>query len=198
MAKRRLSDRTLRALKPAPSGTRYVLMDDEARGLGVRVNDRGLKSFILIARYPGSKNPTRRALGEYGDVSLAEAREQVRNWRKLLKEGVDPRAEREQRKLAEARRQENSFTSVAEEYFRHIKRQGLRRAVEVERDVRREFMPRWGKRPITDITRHDVMAVIEAAIDRDAPWQAHHVFSYASRLFNWAIERGAYGLDRSP
>ena len=84
MAKRRLSDRTLRALRPAAAGSRYEVMDEEARGLGVRVNDRGLKTFILIARYPGSKHPTRRTIGEYPAVSLADAREEARLWRKML------------------------------------------------------------------------------------------------------------------
>jgi integrase len=198
MAKRRLTDRTLKTLKSAPADERYEVMDVETRGLGVRVNDKGRKVFILIARYPGKKHPVRRTLGEYGTMTLADAREKARLWRKLMGEGIDPRADNERRKLAEARRQENSFASVAEAYFTHIKRQKLRRAHEVERDIRREFVSRWAKRPITDLTRHDVLAVMEAAIERGSPWQAHHVLSYASRLFNWAIERGTYGLESSP
>jgi integrase len=87
---------------------------------------------------------------------------------------------------------------VCEDYFADIRRRKLRRAHEVERDIRREFLPLWAKRPITDISRHDVLAVIDAAIKRDSPWQAHHLHSYASRLFNWAIERGTYGIDASP
>jgi integrase len=43
-----------------------------------------------------------------------------------------------------------------------------------------------------------VLAVVEEALKRGAPYQAHHVLSYASRLFNWAIERGTYGLESSP
>jgi hypothetical protein len=187
MATRRLTDRTLQTLKRAEPRRRYEVMDAEVRGFGVRVNDRGRKTFILIARYPGSPHPARRSLGEYGVMTLGDAREEARKWRKLLGEGVDPRVEKERRRLAEARRQENSFASVAEDYFSYIKRQKLRRAAEVERDIRREFVTRWAKRPITDITRDDLMAVIEAAIQRDAPWQAHHAFSYANRLFNWAI-----------
>ena len=57
MERRRLTDRTLQALKRAPQGKRYDLPDLETRGLAVRVNDRGVKTFVLIARYPGSKNP---------------------------------------------------------------------------------------------------------------------------------------------
>jgi len=192
-----LTDRKLRSLKPAAAGKRYDLRD-ELRGLAVRVNDEGRKSFVLIARFPGSDNPTRRTLGEYPVMTLERAREEARRWHRLLDEGVDPRVDRERRRSAEARKQENSFASVADAYFAHIKRQKLRRTDETEREIRRELVSRWAKRPITDISRHDLLEVIEAALHRDAPWQAHHIFSYASRLFNWAIERGSYGLEHSP
>jgi hypothetical protein len=128
-------------------------------------------------------------------MSLAEASEEARRWRKLLKQGVDPAVERERRRALEARRQADTFDSVAEAYFAFMKRQGLRRAREVEHEIRREFVSRWAKRPITDIDWHDVKAVIDAAINRGSPWQAHHVFAYAQRLFAWAREQGTYGLN---
>jgi integrase len=198
MPKRVLTDRALKALRPAKPGQRYEVSDAVVPGLAVRVTDQGTKTFALVARFPGSNNPTRRALGEYGAMTLERARTEARKWHELLREGIDPRVEIERRQRAEARRQSNSFASVAEAYFTDIKRQGHRRAAETEREIRREFVSRWGRRPITDITRHDLLEVIEAALKRDASWQAHHIFSYASRLFNWAIERGAYGLETSP
>jgi hypothetical protein len=90
---KRLTDRTLQALKPAKAGKRYDVMDADVRGFGVRVTDKGQRTFILIARYPGSTNPTRRAIGEYPTLSLEKAREKARAWHKLLAEGVDPRVE---------------------------------------------------------------------------------------------------------
>jgi integrase len=68
----------------------------------------------------------------------------------------------------------------------------------VERELRREFIDRWGDRPITDITQHDVVAVIDEAVDREAPYQAHNLLGHVRTLFNWAIGRGVYGLERSP
>jgi len=184
----------LAALKP--KAKQYDVYDD-VRGLGVRVGKTS-KAFIFRSRLPGGKGATRRVIGEYGVMSLAEARDKAREWQRLLSEGKDPSVEEDRRKASELRKLENSFASVAEAYFEHMKRQKLRRAHEVERDIRREFVSRWGKRPVTDIGRADVMAVIDAAIKRDSPWQAHHIHSYASRLFNWAIERGTYGLETSP
>src|SRR5690349_6432324 len=104
MAARPLTDRKLKSLKRAATGKRYEVMDVEAPGLGIRVNDRGRKTFVLIARYPGSRNPARRTLGEYDAMSLAEAREMARAWRKLLRRGVDPRVEEERRIAEELRK----------------------------------------------------------------------------------------------
>lgn len=193
---RRLTDRTLQALRP--QAKRYEVTDVEAPGLGVRVSPQGTKTFVLIARYPGSRHPVRRTLGEYDLMSLAEARDEARRWRKLLKQGTDPAVERERQRDAEARRRADTFEAVAEAYFAFIKRQGLRRVHEVERDMRRDFVTRWAKRPITDIDWFDVKAVIDAAIKRGSPWQAHHVFSNAQRIFAWAREQGTYGLKTSP
>jgi integrase len=198
LPKRVLTDRALKALKPAKHGQRYEIGDAVVPGLAVRVTDTGTKTFALVARFPGSHNPTRRALGEYGAMTLERARDEARRWHELLHRGIDPRIEIERQRLSEARRQENSFASVAEAYFAHIKRQGHRQGAEIEREIRCEFISRWASRPITEITRHDLLEVIDAALKRGAPSKAHHLFSYASRLFNWAIERGAYGLEHSP
>ncbi len=59
MAKRTLTDRALKALKAAKAGKRYDIADSVVPGLAIRVTDTGQKTFVLVARYPGSKNPTR-------------------------------------------------------------------------------------------------------------------------------------------
>jgi integrase len=48
------------------------------------------------------------------------------------------------------------------------------------------------------MTQHDVIAVLDETVDRGAPYQAHNLFAHVRALFNWAIARGIYGLDRSP
>ena len=80
--KRNLTDRALKALakQPAPKGDTYDITDTVVPGFGVRVSETGRRTFILIARYPGSKNPTRRALGQYGALTLEQARHKARSW----------------------------------------------------------------------------------------------------------------------
>jgi integrase len=195
--KRNLNDRILRGLKPTRPGTHADVWDAGFPGFGVRVSDTGRRTFVLMARYPGSKNPTRRALGVYDKVSLTDAREKARAWVKLIAKGIDPETAEEAARQAALRKQENTFLAVAEEFFkRHLSK--TRQARRAESDIRREFISRWADRPITDITRRDVLVVIDACVDRGNPYQAHNLLGYARRIFNWAIARGVYGLESSP
>jgi integrase len=184
-----LTDKAIRALKPGER--RYQVADTEVTGLALRVS-RSKKTWVLIGRF--GRHPTRRKLGEYPDMSLTKARDEARRWRTALSEGKIPAVEhaREVR-----RRREHTFASVCDDYFADIKRRGLRRAESVESEMRRELVARWGTRGLCDIDRADVLAVIDETMER-SQWQAHHVFSYASRLFNWALERDVYALERSP
>ena len=61
--RRALSDRALKALKPAPKGKTLDHMDSIVPGFGVRVSETGRRTFVLVARFPGSPHPTRRSLG---------------------------------------------------------------------------------------------------------------------------------------
>jgi integrase len=196
MTKRILNDRTLKALKPAKPGQRYEVRDAQMAGLIVRVTDRGTKTFALIARYPGSSNPTRRALGEYGPLSLAEAREKARQWHVLIARGIDPAIEAERERLAEQRKRAHTFAAVAADFTRE-KLAAERRGIDAERTIERELIPVWRDRPVSEITPLDVLAVIRPIKER-APYQAHAVLGLAKRLFGWAVDAHVYGLEMSP
>jgi integrase len=191
MAKRNLTDRTLKALKPADAGKLYDVMDSVVPGFGVRVSDSGRRTFMLVARYPGSSNPARRSIGAYGAVTLADARQKAQDWLKLIEGGKDPAREI-------ARQRENSFAAVAEKFIAYIHRQKLRTAATMERNLRQTFVEEWGARPITTIGSDDVKRVIRKAVEREATYQAFHDFALIRRLFNWAIGTDDYGLELNP
>jgi integrase len=195
MAKNRLTDRKVKTLKR--KSARYDVMDTDVPGLGVRVTETGQKSFILIARYPGSSNPTRRTIGEYPAISLQKARERAREWRELLRKGIDPKAEEERQRRLELRKQQTTFGVAAEDFLeRHVR--GHRKARDTEREIRRDLIGAWGDRPIASISRDDVVVLIESIAKRPAPYLAHVILGHARSLFNWAINRGTYGLETSP
>jgi integrase len=226
MVRRNLTDRKVKSLKRNLSLEdkfgHYDTWDMEVRGLGVRVSKTGRRTFVLMARYPGGSAPTRRALGTYGELTLEEAREKARGWKKLIEKGIDPVVSEVGARPAPVRLQANTFTAVAEDYLRlqvigpDADRPRQRKAADVARDFRGIFTVLWGGRPITSISRHDVLALIEGVRDngtaailaadrkgknvdqRPAPGQARNLLGQLKTFFGWAIEQGAYGLESSP
>jgi integrase len=199
-----LTERRIAALAPDPEGRRRPeLRDAVVPGLIVRIAARR-KVFAVHARFPSAKHPTRRVLGEVGTLSLDQARDTARDWLQQIRRGIDPATEA-RRRQDEARRaneqqllqQEGLFANVAEDYLRR-KVAGQRRAREAERIIRNVLVPAWGDKPITEITRRDVVRLVEEINDRPAPIYAALVFSHARSLFNWSINRDIYGLEHSP
>ena len=209
-----ITEALLKALKP---GDEVVEGDPEVkrkgelhRFFGVRVTGTAshpVKTFIFRGRFPGSNNPTRRKIGSYPRMTLAEARKKAGEWRDWIEKGKDPayeeRGQREEEKAkrdAEDKAKENSFTAVAEKYIkRHVLK--LRRADIVAREIRQELIARWGTRPVTTIVSADLRELVDEITDgvnrkRPAPVQAARVYSHAAALFNWAVGRDI--IERSP
>jgi integrase len=194
---RRLTDRTLDALKPAPAGKRIDIWDVAVPGFGVRITDRGHLSFCIYGRVKGT--PARLRLGDYPAMKLAAAREKARAWLEMLGRGLDPREvakeELEAKAAAARKRQADNFAVVAEQFAkRHLK--GLRSGEETKRLIEREFTARWRDRAISEITRREVAEALDAIIDRGTSYMANRALAHLRRLFNWALDRGI--IEASP
>lgn len=189
-----LTNRLLRSLKPETE--HYDVMDSIIPSMGVRVLKSGKISFTLHGRFPGGGAFTRRALGAYDELTLLEAREKAREWLKLIERGIDPQTHEEQQRRTAERERQNTFAAVAEDFIRD-KLPGERKGREVERDIRREFVPIWGKRPVAQVTARDIRDVIRAKAQTAKP-QARNLLGYAKRLFAWAVDQDCYGLEVSP
>jgi integrase len=174
---------------------RLVALGAALPSLYVRVTDKGQKSFVLVRRYPGSKNPTPRTLGEYGAMTLNQARVKARQWLDMLARGFDPAIQEEQSRSAELTRQVDTFAAVFEDFVkRHLST--LRTGWDVEVAMRRVLLPKWGKRPISTINRKDVIAAVYEVYDGGAPVSANRLLAYVKTFFAWCVERGR--LDASP
>jgi len=199
--KKVLTDRALRALKPAPAGVRTMIWDATLPSFGVRTTDKGHASFVVMRRLKGKL--IRDVVGTFQVGAypkeggpLARAREAARASIALIQDGIAPQEARQRRSLEAERRRQDSFESVAEDFLtRHVSK--LRTATNVEQTIRRELLPRWGKRPFAGITRRDVVAMIEE-VTETRPFLAHHLLAYTKKLYNWAIARDLYGIEASP
>jgi integrase len=198
VAKIVLTDRFIKSRRSAEAGRRDEYADALMPGLVLMVTDTGHRSFVLRTRYPSHpKNPTRRALGTYGRLSLDKARQKASRWYELIGRGVDPAIEEERERAAARVIQVNTFAAVASEFLkRHAS--GLKKADEARKIIEREFIKPWAGRAITDITPREVSAAIRAIVNRGAPYQAHNALGYLRRLFNWAIGTHEFGIEQSP
>ena len=70
----RLTDITIRAIKPPKEGQRTYL-DSSLPGFGVRVSQGGTKTFVLVA----GANRSRTTIGRVGVVTLSEARTEAKH-----------------------------------------------------------------------------------------------------------------------
>jgi integrase len=216
--KRTLNDRTLKALKPAPKGKTLDHMDALVPGFGVRVSETGRKTFVLLTRFPGSRNPTRRSLGIYGALTLEQGRNKARDWLELLRKGTDPKVEEERLHLAEQRTLNNTFAKLVEDYCKFVV-PGQRRGHRIAHELRQFFVPLWGGKSVAAITREDVQAVIKDIRDYGtngmlavrgvkgdkqmqrkggAPGQARNLLGNLKTLFRWAIRQNEFGVEHSP
>jgi integrase len=220
MRRLKLTDRFIRSITPEG---REEYIDSVVPQLMLRASPTK-KSFALLARYGGRKNPARRSLGRYYDgdpravplsaeglyerapdaaITLGEARSLAHLWLGLISRGVDPASQKRAAQMqAKAKQEERRalaatvFERVAAEWIRR-KLPGLRHELEIERLVRKEFVSRWWGRPIDDITRDEYRQAIRA-IAEDAPYQAHAALGHLRRLLNWADESGEFNGFISP
>jgi integrase len=212
-----LTEKAIQALKPAALGKRYDRQDGIVPGLAVRVTDKGSRTFVLTARYPGSSNPTRRAIAEVGAITLLSARDKARAWLAQIKAGTDPKeAEEAQRKaeaekrLAAEREKQNAFGAIAEIFLREYVRPRCRTARAIEQRFRSELIPVWSNKPITAITRDDIEDLIDAVAKRPSRRKkgngvgahAHAVLGDIKMFFGWCTDvvkrNQPYRLATSP
>jgi integrase len=180
-AKKPLTDRSIQFMKPAPAGKRKIVWDALVPGFGVRVTDRGVKTFVLVTRYPGSPNPTPRAIGVYGAISLEAARTKARGWLELIGSGTDPQQEL-------ARKREQTFQAISEQYFLR-KAKDHRSKAWVEATLVRLVYPTIGPRPIETINRSDIVRLLDRIEDERGPAMAASVLSILSRIMNFHASR---------
>ena len=66
-----------------------------------------------------------------------------------------------------------------------------------ERDLRSVFIAAWGERPVSEITKTDVLEIIITKRNT-APQMARALLVLIKRFFGWVVDQEIYGLSTSP
>ena len=86
------------------------------------VNPNGSKLWRMVYRYGGKQKQL--SFGAWPDVSLAQARAQRDEARKLLADDIDPSQKKKQDKIAKAEAATNTFAALADEFLQKNAREG--------------------------------------------------------------------------
>ena len=188
---------TKRLIDSSKAGERdYFVWDDELRGFGLKMSKGGAKVYVLQYRMGGRDARTRRyTIGKHGSPwTPASARIEALRLMTLVRAGVDPLAAKKAIVRTEVELAFDRYaTRFLEEYGRRSWRPRTYGAA--ESNIRRFVMPVLESKPITSITRIDVIAVLDA-LPRTNPALPRNVFALMRKLFGWALERG--DIERSP
>src|SRR3954462_3140377 len=99
----KITKRAVDALKPGPNGAEAVLWDTEVKGVGVRVQRGGSKSYIVHYRVgTGRRAPLRKVtIGKHGSPWTPDsARGEAKRLLGLVETGADPAGDKVARQEA--------------------------------------------------------------------------------------------------
>jgi len=112
----------------------------------------------------------------------------------MLRRGADPA------QAARTMKQEEidapTVTQLAHLYIERYAKVCKRSWHEDERILEKDAIPRWRHLKAKDITRRDVVALLDDIVDRGSPIAANRTLACVRKMFNYSVERSI--LETSP
>ncbi len=157
--------------------SRDVRWDGEVSGLGLRLYPSGRRSFVLSYRIGGRKRLL--ALGNFGTLTIEQARKRARRHLGAIEDGIDPLEER--RKAGQGRTLGELIETYVERHAKVHKKTWLDDQQRLERHVPTALKSRRADA----ITREDI-AKIHDRIGRKTPYEANRLQEVLRKMFNLA------------
>ena len=177
-----LTDTAIRLVKAG--GVERKLADE--KGLYLLITASGSKLWRLKYRIAGKEKKL--ALGSYPDVSLKDARAKRDEARRTAVAGNDPASIKREARVAKRFAGGNTFAVVANEYIDKLEAEG--KAVVTVAKTRwllSKLTPALGTRPVSEITPHELLAILKASERAGQRETARRLRSFASRVFRYAV-----------
>jgi hypothetical protein len=175
------------AIKNAKARAKRYELSDNGSGLFVPVQPSGHKSLITRTRLNGV--PIKVTHGEFGVLSLADARVLNAEAIKQAKLGIDPR---DPKKLAKAKRkiaEDNTFEAVGRQYLDSPEVKQLR-SVDQTRDwLERLAFPVLGRMPIADIKRSHIHALLDRIDNQNGLVAGDRTFGAIAQVLKFHAKR---------
>ncbi|WP_103173248.1 site-specific integrase [Paracoccus sp. SY] len=183
-----LTTKSVENVKPDPA-KRLELPDAALTGLYLVVQPSGAKSWALRYRHAGK--PKKLTLGKWPVMGLADARAAASEAIEAVEHGCDPSAQKKATKAAkrnaELSERDKVKTLIDQFDKRHLS--GLKSGDHARQFLIRFVIPAWGDRNIHDITRRDVLDLLDRIADSGRLTTANRVLAHVRKFFNWCVER---------
>jgi integrase len=177
-----LNIRTVESLKPGKE--RRTVPDGLVTGLYLQIEPTGSKSWSV--RYRHSGRTRKYTFGKYPGISLKSAREQAAKALQAVAEGRDPAHEKKLQRSTGT----DTFAAVAALFLERYGKGYRKRTREIVTGMLRvHVLPRWGSRLTGDITRRDVIALLDEIVDGGSLISANRTFAVVRKIFNWSVTR---------
>jgi integrase len=191
---KRLTDFAIKNLKPGP--VRREIPDPSCAGLYLIVQPSGHKSFAARFRFQGK--PKKLSLGT---ISLAAARKAATAALHEAKEGRDPTVAKHEAKAERRAVEANTFRFITERYMALVC--GMRRDADGKvtfggnirtaprqlRDLERAIFPTLGHRPVVEIKRSEIVALLDNIEMESGSVSADRALALIRRIMNWYATR---------
>ncbi|WP_367304970.1 tyrosine-type recombinase/integrase [Burkholderia multivorans] len=166
-------------------------------GLFLELRASGAKKWRLKYRFNGKENLL--TFGDYPAVSLADARSKRDEAKRTLAAGLDPAMQRDIARRDQAVSAENTFEAVSREW--HEMQRGSWTADHAGRAMDRlqnDVFPHIGRRPISEISAPELLAVIRRIESRGALETSRRTHQTCGQVFRYAVATGRADRDPSP
>jgi integrase len=182
VAKGRITKKVVTAARPEQR--EYFIWDADLPGFAIRVLASGVKSYVVQYRAgPGRRAPTRRiTIGKHGKLTPDEARKLARKIIADVAYGEDPAAE------LTYRRREITVANLAERYVsEHVRVHNKPSTIlEMERLVRSEIIPAFGRMRLSDLTRPEIKKWHTAR--HRTPYNANRALAALRKMLSLAVK----------
>lgn len=186
----KLTDAQIRAWIKA--GVRF---EGKSDGNGLYLSYReNYQTPVWRFRYKFSGKARAMLIGSYAELSLARARETVRELAARVALGYDVSGEKRQRKadaLAKIEVEKNAIrvSQLAAEYFERQILPRWKHPDTLRRRLDKDINPRIGKMKVEDVKPRHIDDMLKAIVDRGAPTVATDVLRWTRRIFDYGIKR---------
>jgi len=181
---KKLTQTMIKGLTYSGNGTQKdIRWDNAISGFGIRIYPTGKKSFVMSYRDKGKKHLY--AIGQYGKITLEQAREIAKKRFGDIADNKNPLIERQASKKKHKWTVRTSFTDFLNKYAKRR----TKNWEEAKRIFDKDVIPVIGKSPIDEVTKDDILKILDIIEKRGAGIMANRTLAHISKFFNWCVER---------